>query len=101
MASHLPLTECTGLEIVVRTSYQIIRADYDLNPEQYDRPATRLFELARSWRLAGLHLVADCLTDAAGAVAQGHTIASWRSLHLAVDSARLLALSRLGHSRKR
>jgi hypothetical protein len=101
MPTNLPLAEATGLEVVVRTTYQIIRWDYDLNPEQYDRPATRLFELAYQWRNSGLYIIADCLQDAAHAVSQGTTIASWRSLHLAVDSARLLALSRLGTKPRR
>lgn len=101
MAAHLPLTEATGLEIIVRTTYQIVLSDYKQNPEQYDRPATRLFDLALTWRTAGLHLIADSLHDAALHVAGGHTIASWKTLHLAVDSQRLLALSRLGRSTRR
>lgn len=101
MASHLPLTECTGLEIIVRTVYQIILSDYRTNPEQYERPATRLFDLALQWRQAGLHLIADTLQDAASHVASEHTIASWKTLHLAVDSQRLLAISRLGRGRRR
>lgn len=101
MPAHLPLSEATGLEIVVRTTYQIIRADYALNPEQYDKPATRLFDLALQWREAGLFIISDCLQDAATSVASGNTIASWRSLCLAVDVVRLMHLSRLGQSRRR
>lgn len=101
MAAHLPLTEATGLEIIVRTTYQIVLADYRTNPEQYDNPSTRLFDLALNWRSAGLDLIADSLQDAACHVSSGNTIASWRSLHLALDSQRLLALSRAGRARRR
>lgn len=101
MSAHLPLTECTGSEIVVRTVYQIIKADYRDNPEQYDHAATRLFDLALQWRALGLDLIADTLQDAAMAVAARHTIASWKSLRLAVNVTRIIALSTLGRGRKR
>ena len=101
MPTDLPLSEATADEIIVRTTYQIIRLDYRDNPEQYNFPATRLFDLALTWRIDGLHLIADCLMSCATHVADGHTIASWKSLHLAIDTQRMLALSRLGHSRKR
>lgn len=101
MTHQLPLSEATGLEIIVRTTYQIVLADYKTNPEQYNFPATRLFDLALQWRVAGLHLVADSLMDAAAHVSKGLTIASWKSLHLAIDSQRLLALSHLGRNRRR
>jgi len=101
LSAHLPLSEATGVEIIVRTTYQIILSDYRLNAEQYNHPATRLFDLALQWRAIGLDLIADSLQDAATFVAGGHTIASWKTLHIAVDSQRLLALSRAGRSRRR
>lgn len=101
MAAHLPLTECTGTEIVVRTVYQIIKSDYRQNPEQYDNPTTRLLDLALQWRALGLDLIADTLQDAAEHVSARHTIASWKSLRTAMDVTRIMTLSSLGRARKR
>lgn len=101
MTARLPLTEATGHEIVIRTVYQIILADYKLNPEQYDHPATRLFDLALQWRKAGLDLISDTLQEAACHVANDHTIASWRSIALSVSVTRVIALASLGRRAKR
>ena len=98
---YLPLNEATGEEIIVRTVYQIILADYRTNAEQYDNATTRLLDLALQWRANGLDLVADCLTQAAIHVSGGNTIASWRTLNTALDRTRILALSRLGRAPKR
>jgi hypothetical protein len=101
MASHLPLTEATGQEILTRTVYQLILADYRQNPEQYDHAATRLFDLALTWRAAGLELIADTLQDAARHVASGQTIASWRTLHTSLSRLDHLAVMRLDRKPRR
>ena len=101
MKNALPLVESTGTEICIRTVYQIILADYKLNPEQYDHAAQRLYELAYQWRLAGLQLIADYLTNAAEHITSGHTIASWKTLHTSIAITRVVALARLGRGPKR
>lgn len=101
MAANLPLTEATGTEIVVRTVYQIIVRDYKQNPEQYDHPAQRLFDLSYQWRQAGLDLIADSLMSASLAVANQSTIASWKSLALAAGDGRVTQLQALGRNRRR
>jgi hypothetical protein len=101
LADRIPLTEATGHEIVIRTVYQLILADYKLNPEQYDYPATRLFDLSLQWRNAGTDLISDTLQAAACHVANQNTIASWKSLELSVDVTRVVALSMLGRRARR
>ncbi len=77
----LPLTEALPGEIVARTVYQIILADYRCNPDCYDNATTRLLDLALQWRSLGLELIADSLQEAALHCADGNTIASWRTLY--------------------
>lgn len=101
MTAHLPLTEATPHEVVIRTVYQIIRSDYRQNPEQYNHPATRLFDLALQWRAIGLDLIADSLQSCALHVANQSTIANWKSIQLAVGNTRVDALRDLGRSRRR
>jgi len=101
MVSHLPLNEATAEEVICRTTYQIILADYRTNPDCYDQPTTRLLDLALQWRANGLDLIADSLQSAAIHVSCGNTIASWRTLNSAIDRSRQIALTRLGQGRRR
>lgn len=101
MTAHLPLSEATADEIICRTTYQIILADYRTNPDCYDQPTTRLLDLALQWRELGLLVIADSLQAAAIHVSGGNTIASWRTLNSAIDKTRQLALARLGRSARR
>jgi len=98
---RLALTEATADEIICRTVYQIILADYKTNPLCYDNATTRLLDLALQYRAAGIDLVADTLIEAAIHCSGGNTIASWRTLHSGMSLSRTIALSRLGRSRKR
>lgn len=101
MIPVLPLNEATAEEVICRTVYQIILADYRVNPDSYDNPTTRLLDLALVWRGSGLDMIADSLMSAAIHVSGGSTIASWRTLNIALDKSRQLALSRLGRGRRR
>lgn len=101
MIAQLPLTEATADEIVCRTVYQIILADYRTNPDCYDQPTTRLLDLALQWRETGLFVIADGLQSAAIHVSCGNTIASWRTLNTAIDKTRQIALTRLGRAARR
>jgi hypothetical protein len=83
LANSIPLTEALPHEIVARTVYQIILADYRSNPDCYDNATTRLLDLALQWRSLGLELIADSLQQAALHCADGNTIASWRTLQTA------------------
>lgn len=101
MAYHLPLTEASAEEIIARTAYQIVLADYRTNPDCYDNATTRLLDLALQWRSDGLHVIADALADAALFCASGHTIASWRQLRTGLTLARVQSLARAGQARRR
>lgn len=101
MAYHLPLTEATADEIIARTTYQIVLADYKLNADCYDNATTRLLDLALQWRADGLLVIADALAEAALFCASGHTIASWRQLHTGLTLARVQNLARAGQTRRR
>lgn len=101
MKPELPLTEATADEIICRTTYQIVLADYRKNPACYDTPTTRLLDLSLQWRLAGLDIIAEALQSVAIHVSGGNTIASWRSLHSGLSLQRSFALSRLGRGRRR
>ena len=96
MVYQLPLTEATADEIVARTAYQIILADYRANPDCYDNPTTRLLDLALTWRSDGLHLIADAIADAGLFCASGSTIASWRMVRSGLSLKRIQALARAG-----
>jgi hypothetical protein len=98
---RFPLTEATAEEIIARTTYHIVLADYRDNPLCYDNPTTRLLDLAFQWRASGLHIVADALQDVAVFVSAGNTIASWRTLRSGLSLQRSQALARAGkHSRR-
>lgn len=101
MQPHLPLTEATADEIIARTAYQIVLADYRTNSLCYDNPTTRLLDLALEWRNHGLDLIADALQSAAFHTAGGNTIASWRTMHLGLTSARMAALRQAGRRPRR
>lgn len=101
MVPHLPLTECTADEIIARTVYQIVLADYRSDPLCYDNPTTRLLDLALQWRSNGMDVIADALQSVAIHCSGGNTIASWRTLHSGLSLQRSYALSRLGRGPKR
>jgi hypothetical protein len=101
LSPHLPLTEATADEIIARTVYQIVLADYRTNPLCYDRPVDRLLDLALGWRETGLELIADGIQSCAFHVAGGNTIASWRTIHSGLTLQRMTALRRAGRSRGR
>lgn len=101
MKPELPLTEATAAEIIARTVYQIVLADYRSNPLCYDRPTDRLLDLALSWRSLGLDVIADSLQSVAMHCAAGNTIASWRTLHSGLTLQRVSSLRQLGRSRRR
>lgn len=101
MPKDIPLSECSGQEILARVAYRIILADYHINPEQYDNAASRLFWLALVWKQAGLELLGATLHDAASQVASGSTIASWKAASLSYGRVSHLAVARLDRSRRR
>ena len=101
MQPHLPLTEATADEIIARTVYQIVRADYRVNAESYDQPTTRLLDLALQWRQLGLDVIADALQSVAFHTAGGNTVASWRALHTGLTLQRVSALRVAGRSPRR
>jgi len=98
---HLPLTEATADEIIARTVYQIVLADYRSDPLCYDNPTTRLLDLALQWRSLGLDVIADALQSVAFHTAGGNTIASWRTLHSGLALQRHQALRQVGRNRRR
>jgi len=98
---HLPLTEATADEIIARTTYQIVLADYRTNPLCYDRPTDRLLDLSLQWRAAGLDVIAEALQSVAIHCSAGNTIASWRTLHSGLTAHRLTVLSQVGRGRRR
>lgn len=101
MLPLVPLTEATAEEIIARTTYRLIMADYSLNPHCYDNPTTRLLDLALDWRSSGMDVIADSFTDAAIFIGSGNTIAAWRQHRSGQALRRELALARLGRARRR
>ena len=98
---ELPLSEAQPEEILARTAYRLIMADYRTDPHCYDNPVTRLLDLAIDWRSSGLDVIADAFTDAAIFVGAGNTIAAWKSHRSGNALRRELALSRVGRARRR
>ena len=101
MQPALPLTDAFPDEIIARSTYRLIMADYSTNPHCYDNPVTRLLDLAIDWRSSGFEMIADAFSDAAIFVGAGNTIAAWRSHRSGNALRRELALSRLGRARRR
>lgn len=101
MADRLPLAEASSDEILARTAYQIILADYRTNPDCYDNPATRLFDLAFQWRQSGLYLIAQDIELAAIWCAQGSTVREWLTSRITPQSGRATILAQTGRGRRR
>jgi hypothetical protein len=101
MSDRLPLTEVSGEEVLARTVYQIILLDYARNQEQYENPATRLFDLALQWSNLGLKLIADELQLVAIWCAQGSTVRQWLSTRTLITTGRATRLAHTGRSRRR
>lgn len=101
MADRLPLAEASSDEILARTVYQIIREDYRLNPDCYDNPATRLFDLAFQWRQTGLTLIAEQIELAAIWCAQGSTVRQWLTSRISPATGRSTILARAAVRRRR
>jgi hypothetical protein len=101
MTDRIPLAEASGGEIIARVTYQIILIDYHDNPNSYDYPPTRLYELAYQWRLAGLEPIADALLSCANWCAQGGHVATWLRTHTLVTAGRATILARAGRTRRR
>jgi len=101
MRDRLPLTEVSGEEILARVVYQVIMGDYRDNPEQYDRPPQRLYDLAYQWRSAGLPLIGHEIELVAIWTAQGGTVATWLLSRVLIHVGRATMLARAGRPRRR
>lgn len=101
MAERIPLAEASGDEILARVTYQLILLDYHNNPDAYDHPETRLFELAYQWRILDVAPISEQLELAAIWCAHGSRIADWLKARLSYTSGRATILARLGRSRGR
>lgn len=101
MADRLPLAEVSGEEVLARVVYQIVMRDYRDNPDKYDLPPNRLFELAFQWRSAGIPLISNELDLLAVWCGRGGTVASWLTSRVLINPGRAAMLARVGRSRRR
>jgi hypothetical protein len=101
LTTRIPLAEASGDEILARVTYQLILLDYHDNPDKYDHPEVRLFELAYQWRLIGLAPIHEQLELAAIWCSHGSRIADWLKSRIMVSSGRAPILARLGRTRGR
>lgn len=101
MQQRLPLTEVGGEEILARVVYQIVMRDYRDNPDTYDHPPSRLFDLAFQWRQAAIPLIGNELELVAIWCAQGGTVAAWLNTRVLINPGRATMLARAGRPRRR
>lgn len=101
MKERLPLTEVGGEEILARVVYQIVMRDYRDNPDKYDLPPNRLFELAFQWRSAGIPLISNELDQLAVWCSHNGTVAAWLQSRVLIHVGRATMLARAGRSRRR